>query len=527
MWLFQPHVPLHPPFLSPHPTLMPPQLTHPTALPPTPAPCCPNLTLTTLQKPSLRDKFFWSGMALLLYLVASQVPLYGIVVAAQGDAYYIMRMIMASNRHTLMELGVSPIITSGMIMSLLMGAKIIDVDLSKEKDQKLVNIAQTVIGMLITLGSALAFVLGGNYGAVAVLGTFKCVLLVAQLVFAGLVVLLLDDLLGKGYGLGSGLNLFIVTNVCENIVWACLSPLTITAGSGPQFEGAFTNFFYVLVKLPWSSDRGRMLFDAFFRSDFPNLSNVLATVLVFVAVVFVQGWTNSTLGFAPDEREYKAENKNIDRYVGADKPPRWPRAFPIKLFYTSNMPIMLLSALTSSLYFFSQITYKKYAKNAFIRLLGIWEETPGRGYRPVWGLAYLLSPPKNLVVALLEPVHTLFYFAFMIITCALLAGAWCEIMAQQSPGAVAEQFKEHTEGGQKKRLYIYTQEKGSLWTKNAGYKELKDKIRTAAALGGMALACLSVSADLLGAIGSGSGVLMAVTIICDMFSKAAKEHPGE
>jgi protein transport protein SEC61 subunit alpha len=45
------------------------------------------------------------------------------------------------------------------------------------------------------------------------------------------------------------------------------------------------------------------------------------------------------------------------------------------------------------------------------------------------------------------------------------------------------------------------------------YKELKRIIPTAAAFGGAILGLLSVAADLSGAIGSGTGILMAVTII--------------
>ena len=51
------------------------------------------------------------------------------------------------------------------------------------------------------------------------------------------------------------------------------------------------------------------------------------------------------------------------------------------------------------------------------------------------------------------------------------------------------------------------------------YKELKRVIPTAAAFGGAILGLLSVAADLMGAIGSGTGILMAVTIIysCECF----------
>jgi len=52
------------------------------------------------------------------------------------------------------------------------------------------------------------------------------------------------------------------------------------------------------------------------------------------------------------------------------------------------------------------------------------------------------------------------------------------------------------------------------------YKELKRVIPTAAAFGGAILGLLSVVADLSGAIGSGTGILMAVTIIygCKLIS---------
>lgn len=53
-----------------------------------------------------------------------------------------MRAIMASNRGTLMELGISPIISSGMIMQLLAGAGIIEVDHSLKEDRALFSGSQ-------------------------------------------------------------------------------------------------------------------------------------------------------------------------------------------------------------------------------------------------------------------------------------------------------------------------------------------------------------------------------------------------
>lgn len=48
--------------------------------------------------------------------------------------------------------------------------------------------------------------------------------------------------------------------------------------------------------------------------------------------------------------------------------------YPIKLFYTSNMPIILQSALVSNLYFISQMLYKRFPNFFLVRLLGRWQE---------------------------------------------------------------------------------------------------------------------------------------------------------
>ena len=62
-----------------------------------------------------------------------------------SDPFYWMRVILASNRGTLMELGITPIITSGMIMQLLAGANLIEVDYSLKEDRVLFPGAKKLI----------------------------------------------------------------------------------------------------------------------------------------------------------------------------------------------------------------------------------------------------------------------------------------------------------------------------------------------------------------------------------------------
>lgn len=126
-----------------------------------------------------------------------------------------------------MELGISPIVTSSMIMQLLAGAKVIDINMGSKNDRELFQSSQKLFGIIITIGEALAYLLSGMYGQVSDLGLFSSVLIVTQLSMAGIIVLLLDELLQKGYGLGSGISLFIATNICEIILWKSFSPITI------------------------------------------------------------------------------------------------------------------------------------------------------------------------------------------------------------------------------------------------------------------------------------------------------------
>ena len=73
--------------------------------------------------------------------------------------------------------------------------------------------AQKLLGILITIGSAVAYVLSGMYGNMNDLGVGNAILIIVQLFFAGIIIICLDELLQKGYGLGSGISLFIATNI--------------------------------------------------------------------------------------------------------------------------------------------------------------------------------------------------------------------------------------------------------------------------------------------------------------------------
>jgi protein transport protein SEC61 subunit alpha len=315
-----------------------------------------------------------------------------------ADPFYWMRVILASNRGTLMELGISPIVTSGLIMQVLVGAELISYDQGDPKERNLFNAANKLFGMIITLGQAIVYVMSGMYGAPSEIGIGVCLMIVIQLFVAGIVVLLLDELLQKGYGLGSGINLFIATNVCETIIWKALSPATINVGNGPQFEGAIIFGLQAI----FADNKMKALRDAFTRTQLPNLTNLMATALVFAVVIELQG---------------AAVHIFIKSTRGGPKQP-----YPIKLFYTSNTPIILQSALVSNLYVISQMLHTRFKGNFIIELLGNWQQDPGSAQSvPVGGFCYYLWPPPSMEHIAADPLHALVYVLFMLISCALFS----------------------------------------------------------------------------------------------------------
>jgi protein transport protein SEC61 subunit alpha len=325
-------------------------------------------------------------------LVCCQIPLYGLYITDGADPLYMLRMMLASNRGSLMELGIQPMITSGMILQLLAGAKIIHVDNKVDEDKQLFQTAQKVFGILFTFGEASAYVFSGVYGTVGQLGYFNASLIIAQLTMAGFIVLLLDELLQKGYGLTSGISVFIACNIAETIVWRAFSPITITHGNETEFEGAIIAFFHFLIT---KSNKLEALQKGFYRQTAPNMFNLIATVAVILIVVYFQG--------------FKVElTITSSRQRGYDFP------YPIRLFYTSNMPIILQSALISNLFFFSQLLYTNFKGNFLVRWLGTWQDVNMSGHSvPTFGLVYLLTPPSGLLDFIFSPLKTLFYITFV------------------------------------------------------------------------------------------------------------------
>jgi protein transport protein SEC61 subunit alpha len=264
--------------------------------------------------------------------------------------------------------------------------------------------------------------------------------------------------------------------------------MTVNAGAGAEFHGAILALFHLVTSRP---DKLGALHRAFFRPLLPNISSLIATVLIFVLVVFLQGL-----------------HVKLPQSIVVDGRRRPVDPFTIKLFYTSNIPIILQAAVVSQIYFISQSLYLSFRSNPFVRLLGTWDDSNPNNIRPTGGIAWALRPPEGIEEFFVEPFRFLFYILFMLGSCAGFAVVWIYV-SRQSPADILAQVP----AGQKRQI-------GSS---GDSIKILNNYIPTAAALGGMCIGALSVFSDLLGARGSGTSMLLAVTIIYQYYEQLIKE----
>ena len=131
-----------------------------------------------------------------------------------------------------MELGISPILTTGMFLNMIVNSWIITYDKNIPLDVKLLEALEKLISFIVSFCTAFVYVTTGMYGPLSELGIISALLIILQLTFASILVIYWDELLIKGYGIGSGQNLFLATNICESFVWKLFSPVTIKTAAG-------------------------------------------------------------------------------------------------------------------------------------------------------------------------------------------------------------------------------------------------------------------------------------------------------
>jgi len=100
------------------------------------------------KKLPLQTKLLWCGGILLIYMIMGQTPLFG-ATTPEFDFLAFARVIFASQQGTLVELGIGPIVTAGLLMQLLRGSEILKFDFKKPEERGIFQTATKLVTYIV------------------------------------------------------------------------------------------------------------------------------------------------------------------------------------------------------------------------------------------------------------------------------------------------------------------------------------------------------------------------------------------
>lgn len=290
--------------------------------------------------------------ALIVYLVMSNLPVFGVKpYSAPADAMAHMRLLMGASRGSLLELGVAPLLTANLVTQMLVSARVISVNYSVRDDRGAAQTMTKLFAIVLAAVMATLYVFSGCYGDASPSSPLLKALVAAQLTIASVVVILLDEALQKGYGMGSGASLFPAVITASDIVWKLVGFSRPIAGS--DYPGIVLAVPQILVQ---RENKFYALYDVLFRTN-DGLFGIAATVTTAAAAILLMHlllWrVEVTVAY--------------QKYRGAQG------AYPIKLLYVSSIPVLLMGTITANICFFSQVLHSAFPASKLIAyIFGKW-----------------------------------------------------------------------------------------------------------------------------------------------------------
>ena len=320
-----------------------------------------------------------------------------------ADPLAFARVIFAAQQRTLLELGIGPIVTAGLLMQLLKGSDILKLNFKDPDDRSLFTSATKIVTIIVIIAE------GSLYG-ISVYGSqtpthYHLAVLVAQLIGASVIVMYLDELVQKGWGLGSGISIFIAAGVAQQILWAIFNPIPI-----PNFQE-----FSGLVPFLITSGAQGHIADAILRSappepapNLPSLFGLGITGGILALLVYTQGI-------------------HIDIPIVSTRYRGFTATYPIKLLYTSNIPVILSSALLANAMFVGHMLWANYNPNNDNPLFNWIAQYSPQSNNPTGGLFYYITAPGSFDRTLADPVHAVVYILFLTAIVTVFGRLWVEL----------------------------------------------------------------------------------------------------
>ncbi len=433
------------------------------------------------KKLDFKIKLKWTLIILISFFILANISLFGLSENALERFEY-LAIILATDFGSIISLGIGPIVMASIILQLLVGSGILNIDTATEEGRKFFQGIQKLLVFFFIIFESLVYVLMGGLQAIEGF-TF---LVIFQLILGGLAIYYMDELSNK-WGFGSGVSLFIGAGVSWRLFTAafqflnqqgrnCLIDFTNTACTGK---------FFVLIQ----SVIGHHSIEFF-----SSFGAIAVTIGVFLIVV----WAQSLKVEIP---------LSFGRIRGYGV--KWPLAF----FYTSVIPVIFTSALIATTQLFGGILENWLGRPTF---LGHFINN-----QPVSGLAFWLGSTNLLELTIrggFLPLylfqgltHILFFMGFS----TLFAVFWVKTSGMD---AKSQAHKIVSSGLQ---IAGFRQDERILES------ILERYITPLTVMGGMTIGFLAALSDLLGAMVSGTAILLVVMIFFQFYQSISQQHQAD
>jgi preprotein translocase subunit SecY len=435
-----------------------------------------------------KDKLLWTLAVLMLYFALTNIPVFGLDSSSQ-DVFLYWRALLAGASGSIIHLGIGPIVTASIVLQLLKGADILQIDTSETRGQVMyMGLQKVLIMVMIVIEAAPNLVggfmrpdpaiaqsfFGGNLFAVSLL-------IFLQICIGGVLVFLLDEVVTK-WGIGSGVGLFIIAGISQAIVNGFINWSSI---SDPYPVGFFPRL--IAIGLDGAS---------FFQYFAKDILAFVTTIAIFLIIVYV-------------------ESTRIEIPL-AHAQVRGARArFPVKLIYASVLPMILVRVLQANIQMVGM-----FLSNLGITVLGKFSNQ-----RPVGGIMYFLAPvngPSDWMWWMTDLGHPAgevilrlgVDIIFMVVGGAVFALFWIKTAGLDSKDVARQiQLSGMSIPGYRRNPQVLE-------------KYLDRYIPKVTVIGGVFIGILSVIANLFGVIGavSGTGLLLTVSITYRLYEEIASQQ---
>ncbi len=436
--------------------------------------------LPEIKKPSrmltLKEKFYWTTAVLIVYFIMYHITVLGLKPTASSLDF--VQMITASRLGSLLTLGIGPIVIASIFLQLFVGAELIKLDLKNPADRVKFHEVQIVLAIIIAILQGYLYSMnlvgpdgmGGSVAPSFAGNPFVFHLVAWQIAVGAIIVIFLDQIVTK-YGTGSGISLFIAGGVSFGVMSGLIGLVFGPTGLIPIFAegGAEALQNAIIAILP-----------------------VVSTIIVFWAVVYGEGLKVKiplSFGFA--------------RRAG--------RPLELPLFYVSNIPVIFGAAFLVAVYAMAQnmMMASDIPFAEAVRTLGgvLYLFTPLHAGTNMLAHLNLIMNGKTPILGLPEWFHAIMYVIGLSLISVMFGTFWVE-MANMDAKSVAQQLYEagiNIPGFRMERRLLE--------------KKMDEYITPLTIVGSFAVGLLASVADLTGALGTGTGILLTVGIFNRMYQQ--------